>query len=305
MKTAVKISYFSMLTLILAASCMLISASGCAPKKDSAGGSAAALYKSGDIIVTNAGSDAVLVLTPDGDFKNVLFDVDNTSETVTGVSYLSTGEILVVVEGTDRIVAVNNTGVSRNFVTHAQYTGNVYGVTQLASGDILAVETNNVERFDLTGSRVSTGGWPLALQSGGRSISAISTGGFIHCSSTADVLRTYNDAGTQQATVASGIAGTTDAFGCTSLANGNVAVAWSGTTDTVRVYDSTLTTTVASYSDIGRLAAPTGIAERANGNILVLDSTFNYIVELTSALAFSRIIGDDVLSTPQYIMVVP
>lgn len=266
---------------------IVVSLTACSPKKDSAATSAVPIFASGDIIVSNAGSDAVLVLDKDGEYKNVLFDVDNTSETVTGITYLSnTHEILVVVEGTDRIVAVSSNGTDRSFTTHAQFTGTVRGITQLASGDILAVETNNVERFDMLGSRITSGGWPLALQTGGQSISAISTGGFVHCSNTLDVLRTYNDAGAQQATVSSGIGGTTDAFGCTALADGNIAVAWSGTTDTVRVYNAALSSTIGSYSDLGRLAAPTGITERANGNILILDSVFNHIVELTSALAF-------------------
>jgi hypothetical protein len=282
---------------------------GCSPSKKSGGSSAStstALFATGDLIVSNGGSDAVLVLDADGNFKNVLYEVDNTTETVTGLTYLSTtGEILVAVDGVDRIVAVTSAGVSRDFIINAQINGTMRGLAQLASGgDVLIVETNNIERVDVLGNRFTVG-WPLALQTGGQGINPRAAGGFVHCSSTLDVVRTYNNAGTQQATVSSGIAGTTDAMGCQELSTANIIAVWSGTTDTVRIYNAALGATVASYSDLGKLSTPSGLTETADGRILVMDSVFNHIVELTSSLTFSRIIGDTVLSTPQFIMEVP
>jgi hypothetical protein len=306
-KSSPFLSYTLAVTSILSLTSWIV---GCSPSDSSSGTSAstsAALFATGDLIVSNGGSDAVLVLDADGEFKNVLYEVDNTTETVTGLSYLSTtGEILVAVDGVDRIVAVDSTGVARDFIINAQVNGTMRGLTQLASGgDVLIVETNNIERVDVLGNRITTGGWPLSLQTGGQGISPRAAGGFVHCSNTLDVLRTYNNAGTQQATVSSGIAGTTDAMDCRELSNANIITVWSGTTDTVRIYNAALSSTVASFADQGKLATPAGLTQTADGRILVMDSVFNHIVELTSALVFSRIIGDTVLSTPQYIMEVP
>jgi hypothetical protein len=266
-----------------------------------------ACFKSGDILVSNSGSDAVLALDSTGNFKRVIFNVENSSETVYGITWLAaTNEIAVVVDGSDRVMAVSAEDCSeRLFIVNANLTGNVRGITQLASGDILVVETSNVERFTSSGSRVTAGGWPRALQSVGTDISALSNGNFVHCSTTTDVVRIYNDAGTQVATRSSGIAGTTDATACVVLANGSIAVSWSGTTDTVVVYSADLSTVQMSYSDIGLLSTPGGIAQLPNGNLLIAERVFHYLVEITAAGQFVKIHGDGFLNIPEFLLVVP
>lgn len=285
----------------------------CAPKADtstttdpSTDTPAADCMISGDILVTNSGSSAVVLLDTDGNFKRVVYNVNN-SEKIYGINWLSgNSEFIIAIDGVDRVVAVSKTDCSsRDYIVDSNLNGNLRGITQVSNGDILIVETDNIERFTSTGLRINSSGWPKALQTGGTQLSAIPAGGFVQCSLTADVVRTYNDAGTQLATKASGIAATTDGVGCIVMANGNIATAWSGTTDSVAIYNSSFTTTVATYSNLGVLAAPGGIAQRANGNLLVLDRTFNYIVELTSAGTFVNVIGDGVLSTPEFISVVP
>jgi hypothetical protein len=295
-----KILIISILSLFLLASCTQ------EKKSSSSDSSEPACISSGDLIVSNSGSDVVLVLNADGSYKNIAYNVSNTAETVYGVAWSQAGELLVGVDGADRIVAVNAaTCESRTFAADGSLTGTIRGLTQLLSGDILIVETSNIEKFNSLGMRVTSGGWPKALQTGGTDVSAMSTGGFVHCSSTADVVRTYDSLGAQVATVSSGIAATTDAASCIELSNGSIAAAWSGTTDTVKIYSSNLSTTLATFSDTSILSAPGGMAQRANGNLLILDRVLHYIVEIDTDGNFVGIVGDGVLSTPEQILVVP
>lgn len=266
-----------------------------------------ACFQSGDILVSNSGSDVVLVLNPDGTYKDIVYNVTNGSENIYGLAWSAdTNEVLISVDGTDRIMAVSAEDCSeRNLITDANLNGNIRGVAQLTAGDIVVVESNAVERFTSSGIRVTAGSWPKNLQTTGTNIFPLSDGGFILCSTGTDVVRTYDVAGTQVATRSSGIGATTDAAGCTVLSDGTIAVAWSGTTDTVGIYSANLGTVVATYSNTSILSAPGGIAQRANGNLLVIDRVLNYIIEITSAGAFVNIIGDGVLSTPEYLLVVP
>lgn len=294
----------------VATACAMIIAAGCQPPSlsdDSGSSSSGPVFSSGDIIVANQGSDVVLVLDSEGNYKGVVYDVLNYAETVGGVAWNSTSsEVMVVVDGTDRVVAVNSSGTERDFITNPNLNGTLLGITQLSTGDVLIVESSNVEKFTYDGTRVTTGSWPKALQTTGTGIRGkASGGGFIHCSNGTDVVRVYDASGTQQYTKSSDIPATTDAMDCMEMAGGNVATVWNGTTDTVAIYSSTLAATVASYADATLMASPVGIAQRANGNLLIVDNVYHYIIEITSAGTFVRVIGDDVLNAPRFIMVVP
>lgn len=262
---------------------------------------------SGDIVVSNSGSDALVVLNSDGTFKSIAYYVSSATENLYGIAWSSlTNEILIVVDGVDRIVALNPVDcTTRTAVIDVNLTGTLRGIAQLTSGDILVSETSNIERFGSNGNRV-TSGWPLAAQTGASGLSPLSNGGFVHCSTTTDVVRTYNSAGTQVATRSSGIAATTDAMDCFTMNDGSIATTWSGTSDTVSIYSSSLTP-VSSYSNTAYLAAPGGIAQRSgtSGNLLVVDRVYNYVVEITTAGALVGTFGSGILSTPENILVVP
>lgn len=266
-----------------------------------------ACFESTDVLVSNSGSDAVIAFDAAGNYKRIVYSVSSTAgESIYGMEILATGELAVVVDGTDRVMAVSPEDCSaRILIADANFTGTVRGIAQLSSGDILVVETSNVERFSSTGTRITTGAWPKALQTTATELSAISTGGFVHCSTGTDVVRTYNDAGTQVATRSSGIAATTDAMGCKALASGNIVTAWSGTTDSVVIYNSTLATALFTYTDVALLGAPGGIAERANGNILVVDRTFHHVVEITNQGVYVGTFGAGLLNIPEHVLVVP
>ncbi|WP_413289098.1 hypothetical protein [Bdellovibrio sp. HCB337] len=302
--------------LILLVSVIWLFGTGCQPKKSS-DSEEAGMIQSGDIIVSNSGADSVLLFDSTGVFKDVIFEISTVNgEAITGISENTlTGEILIAVDGTpDRVMAVKKSDLtSREFIRDAtNFTGTIRGIAYLTSGDTLAVETSNLEKFDSMGYRVTTGSWPKALQTTGSGVDALTGGGFIHCSTGSDVIRTYDATGTQVATLASGIAATTDAADCKTAPDGDVVVAWSGTTDTVRKYSSSLAATTWSYSSLTILSTPSGIAVRANGNVLAMDSVLNHVVEI--AFDGTNAVGtimrgdavdiDDMLGTPQFIWVV-
>jgi hypothetical protein len=266
-----------------------------------------ACFGSGDILVSNSGSDAVLALDSSGNFKRIIYNVQNSSETVYGLTWLAeTEEVAITVDGSDRVMAVSAADCTeRLFITSVNLAGNLRGLTQLASGDLLIVESNNIERFTSDAIRVTAGGWPKALQSGGTDVSALENGNFVLCSTNTDVVRIYNNAGTQVATRTSGIGGTTNATACQVLASGSIAVSWSGTTDTVVVYSPDLSTVEMSFSNVPKLSSPGGITELPNGNLLIVERVFHYLVEITATGDFVKIHGDGFLNIPEFILTVP
>jgi hypothetical protein len=262
----------------------------------------------GDIIVSNSGSDVVLVLNPDGSYKDIAFNVPNISETIGGIYWDDLDQkLFVAVDGADRIVEVDPVDCSSTTrISDGNLTGTMKGLSRDVNGDFYIVETSNVEKFNSDGMRITTGGWPKSLQTLGTGIDFFNgSTDFVHCSTTTDVVRTYNSAGTQIATKSSGIATTTDAMDCMILANGNIAVSWSGTTDTLAIYSSDLATTIATYSNISILSSPGGIAERDNGNLLIVDRLLHFIIEVEADGTYVGILGDGVLNTPEFITVVP
>lgn len=289
----------------------LLFLSGCNTSSDSPVTYTTYLIEPGDLVVTNSGNKTVVLLNENGTYKTTLLDLAQ-AETPTGIAFNSTTkELLITVEGTaDRVIGISAyNGTRSDFINDiANLTGTLNGITQLTQGDIVIAETNAIERYSSSGDRVTTGGWP---KTGGvimttlNQFTALSDGNFFACSSGTDQARIYSNTGAQVATSGvSGIAGTTDVFGCTVLANGSFAIAWNGTTDTIQIRASNLTTIDASYSNTTLLANPRGMAQKANGNIVIVDQTANHIVEITTAGALVDTYGD-AINTPISIYVVP
>lgn len=262
------------------------------------------------IVVASVTNQAVALLDPNGNFVREVLVLDGTTtDAPAGIGIYDSENILVSVEGVDRVMKANltqGTSSATNLILNANLTGTLANVTRLTGGDILVVETSNVERFTASGTRVTTGAWPKALQTVGTGIEKLPNGGFVHCSTTTDVVRTYDSSGTQTATASSGIAGTTDVRDCAADGNGKVAAAFNGTTDTIRIYSSaTLATTVCSYSDLSLLADPRALDFRPNGNVLIADGTSNVIIEIDSSCQFVRQISSTAIATPVGLKVMP
>lgn len=289
---------------------LLLFALGCGPKFGDEDSEDNTCFAPGDIIVSNSGSGSVLAFESNGTFRRVVFSTNPVSEKPYGLAWNSSTQEIIIAVGTSRVMAVNMSDCTeRTLVSDTNLSGALRGIAVLTGADLLIAEANNVERFtpaSPTWTRITAGGWPRALQTTPTMIAPMSNGGFVHCSTGTDVVRTYNSAGTQVATRASGIATTTDANGCIEMSNGNIATVWNGTTDTVSIYDSTLTTSLFTFSDLANLGNPGGIAQRANGNLLITERTNHLLMEITATGSYvGTLAAGSVLSTPEYILVVP
>lgn len=293
------------------------------PPKNDGDSDSDAKFSSGDIIIANTGTRSVLVFDEDGKYKSTLFEISSTSGfTPNSLLYLpETEEILIALDGTsDELIAIDKEGERRSFFLNTTLlNGTIRAMALLTGGDILVGETNAIERFRSDGLNLSaandglSGVWPKAnVQTAISGMSRMPNNGFVACSTTSDVVRTYDNTFAQVGSAASGIAGTTDVVACQGQSDGSVIAAFLGTTDTIRKYSAAdLSATAWSFSNIPSLAAPSALAIRANGNILVTDSVFNYVVELSSSGSLLGVLQgadvdiDNMLATPNSIIVVP
>jgi hypothetical protein len=273
--------------------------------------SQAFLIKPGDLIVVNSTSDSLLLLDSYGNFKTILYDVDNIGESLYAIAFKSdTKEIMFTVNGATRVGAVSVVdGTYRNLISDTNLTATVRGLTQLAGGDILVVETSNVERFSTNGVRktlVNAVVWPntLGAMTTIEQISATADGGFVACASGTDNIKRFTEDAVQVGvTVATGGA---DAFGCVEMANGNIAMAYNiAATDSIRTANSLLGGVTSIYADQAYLGSPRTLTIALNGNILAVDSVYNQIVEITPTGTFVRILGGGILGTPNAVFSVP
>lgn len=190
------------------------------------------------------------------------------NNTLRGLTMLTTGELLVVISGGNRVEKLNGTN----------------------------------------GSQITAGAWPKALQTTGTGVSSRASGTFVSCSTGTDAVRLYDATGAQTATASSGIVGTTDVMDCQADANGDIYSSFNGTTDTIRKYNATLGATTWSYSNTVLLPNPTGIAVRADGTVLALDQTHNHVLVIAADGSAASPLGvdtDNLLNAPQFIMILP
>ena len=270
------------------------------------------LIKPGDLIVTNGGSRSLILLDSEGNYKKVLYDFDNL-DYVYGISFKSdTKEIIFTINGAPRVGAISVIdGAYRNLILDVTLTGVLKGLTQLNSGDILVAKATSIERFTSKGVRITSASapvWPITVGvSSVEQLSATKDGGFISCSSVSDNVRKFSKDFTPMATIVSGIPLNTDAMGCIELADGKVAMAFSGTAlDQIMTVEGDLSgANLQLYLDQGILTTPKNLSQSLNGNILVADSGFNYILEITTTGVFVRTLGDSVLSAPNAVFSVP
>lgn len=262
------------------------------------------LASPGDIIVANSTSDAVYLLHPNGEFKRVIYNHVN-AENAYGVNHYE-DKILVTVDGVDRVEAFDiESGETQAIIQNPGLSGTLRGLTGLAGGDYLVIESNAVERFNSNFERITSNGWPKALMTTPNQINPLTNGGFVMCATGTDAVRLYDEDGVQTATVSSPAAGATNPYGCVELSDGRIAATWEGTQDRVVVYSADLSSVEAFFNDITIISNPRSIAQAANGNLLVADYDRDLIVELTTDGTYVRTIGDTVLNNPAMIAVIP
>jgi hypothetical protein len=276
------------------------------------------LIQSNDIIVTNSGNDSIVLLDENGNFKRALVDSPTDATLIyNALAYDSANDQILfnndsTTASLDAIKSISlYNGTVSNVIQSSNLNGILPGLARLVDGDLISIEgTTTLEKFDSDGVRVGAP-FASALIANLIDLNPLASGGYIVCSTaTANTVRTYNAAGTLQATATSAsptpTLGALAASGCTEDSQGRIIVAYSGATDAVRAYTSNAMTTVDwTFQDTNYLTSPGKVAVRPNGNILVTDTVLNHIVEISPDGAFIRLIGGAVLATPLNILVVP
>lgn len=264
----------------------------------------------GDIIVINYNSDSIVALDSEGTFKKTIFQATGNSITILALGWSAEqNKLLFTTDGIDRTMAIDAyTGDVSDFIVNVNVVGALRGVSELSNGNIAILESNNIEMFSPLGSndyQRETTGFPITnLINTGQGMAPLTSGGFVIGARGSDVIRTYDEDGVQQASVA-GPAGATDGYFAVELENGNIVGVWSGNPDRVIEYDSGLTATGNSYSNATYLVAPRGVAQLENGNIVVTEFTYNQLLELNASdFSLVRTFGQG-LSGPTHVLVIP
>lgn len=261
-----------------------------------------------DLVVVNTSSDSVVLLDSQGNFKKVLLQLSTNLQIPYGVAWSeNTSEIIVSIDGTpDELVAINAETGEKRSLNVSGLNGTIRGVTIAENGDIIVIESNNLERYTIDGTRV-TDGWPVSVQTTAEAIYTTSEGNIILCSRGSDVVGVYDDDGALVAgTKASGIASTTDCYGAAELGNGDIAVAWSGTTDTVSIYSSDLSSDVNAYNSSDVISNPRGVTPKYDGTgFYVVDYTYSSIVEFENDGTYVQTILPGTLSLPNQMISIP
>jgi hypothetical protein len=277
-------------------------------------GSGTTYILEGDLVVTNYSSDSAILLDSDGNFKDLLYNVENNQEQVVGVNWnAQTSEVILSINGyPDRIVGISAAdGTQRTVVQTNQLNGNTFGVAVSSAGEYWAIESHQIEKFDVSGNRINDGIFPTGtLFTNLAQINSTSSGGFVVCGYGGDQVATYDSLANQLNTTVSGIASTTNGYGCDGNSSGEVVASWDGTTDSVVIYNNSLDTVLATFSDTTIMPSPRGIEIKANGNILVTDISYHYIIELeydssAGTLSFVRNIGGGLLNYPWQVIEIP
>ncbi|MCO5141598.1 MAG: hypothetical protein M9962_00745 [Oligoflexia bacterium] len=264
---------------------------------------------SGYIVIANSNNQSVSLLNPKFEFVRQLLALDGTStDTPEGITSFDQNNILVAIDGIDRIVKVNLDTLDESiFHMNIGLSGNIRNVTQLRSGDFLVVESNNVERFDNQGNRVGID-WPKPLQSiAGGMDNLKNHDGFVLCSRySAAKIASYNEDGAMLAFSNSDIPGTKDVTDCAGAEDGRIAAAFSGLKDTIRIYkNASLSEVECDFHNPTIMAGPSAIAFLKSGNLMVADNTNNLFIEIDKSCKLKRRFSSHIHSGVTDLFVIP
>lgn len=242
----------------------------------------------GDILIVSGGT-VLSSATPfplhqvsayhyDGTFKKVLAAKSNPNEMFMGATFDLTGRYLrFTIDNVDRVSTIDLQNTSSIIGNHILDTTNLTGTTlrTVASlsdgGTIVAESTASIEKYDSTGTRVAVG-FPIVLTanimklrkiSGGR-FAAVTTGGD-------DRVRIYNDAGTLQTQINTGLACgvNCDPTDITELSDGRFVISYQiAAAQSLQIYDSSFTYIGQYYLNTTILPSPNTIA-RTHDNFVI------------------------------------
>jgi hypothetical protein len=140
----------------------------CAPPKGELAGTptTSATSLSGYVVVSNTTFRNVILMDASFNYVRTLYQA-GVGDVPWGLAQFDSDNILVTVEGLDRVLKVNlTTGAITTIIADANLTGTMRGVARLSGGDIIVFEgATTIERFSVnsdgyTATRVA-GGWPV------------------------------------------------------------------------------------------------------------------------------------------------
>ncbi len=316
----IKYAVFMALTAITAASCAPPASDDFAADPTNGAGSSASF--SNYIIVSNNTTRNVVLLDANGTFVRSLFQDFSGTNTPFGLSMYDSENVLISVEGTDRVEIANlRTGTSTSYLVDGNLTGTMRGVARLSGGDIVVSEgTGPVERFSsgTSPARMTGGGWPANLMTTVTAMRGlVSTANyFVQCSTGTDAVRIYDTTGTQIYTANSTTPGTSlgavyDAQGCDVGPSDQIVALYNGANDGVRVYNSTLASVAWTYQNTVLLSNPRAVGFRRNsgnggtaGYVLAIDNS-NMMLEINTSGVLSRTITTPAIAVANEMLVVP
>ena len=292
---------------------LLLLVSSCLINETPKATSSSLLVEKGDVVALSYNTDSLVIFSPSGELKGVLYQLPNASDSIGAMAWLQeTNEILLTVNGSpDRIEAVSVlTGTSRTFFLNTSaYNGTPLGITQLTdSGDIIASEGTTIERFSSNGIRQSIPSvWPSSVLTNSVQITTLSDGNWLSCSSSAGI-KIFPDSTTTFSALYSATrpVASTNAYGCGELSDGQIVVSWAGSTDHIYKYDATLGSASPIISNnTSVFTDPRGIAIGEDDQIYVAATARNRIVQLDQDGNVVQEFGGAVLNSPRHVIVIP
>lgn len=259
---------------------------------------------SGDLIIV-AGGNVLRTATPfplheihvyskDGLYKGLLHRASDT-EMIMGIdlNFTDTG-IVFTTDTIDRVSSILFAEQSfvTDYILDAGLTGNTLRSVAVLSdgGTVVAESTTSIEKFDSSGVRVTTN-FPFTVTATIQKLKAISNGRFaVMFTGGNDSVSIRNNDGTVNATVASGLACTTncDPTDILELPDGRFLISYQiNSIEAIELYSSTFVRIGTFFQNTTLLQDISAMALMDNGDVLACSTLFN----VCERLAISGNIG--------------
>lgn len=234
------------------------------------------------VAVQNTNSNQVVSYDLNGKLLGVVADYSAIGGVPRGISVIDGLRFLVPLNGLDRIDMIQLDGTTSIWTTNVQYTGTLYHSVRDSSGNIYSIETNTLEKFDSSGSRIpTTGATPYVNTTLGactlavpRSVVINSNGQLVVVSNTSGAIAVYTVTGATTAVcVSSTVLGA--GIGATAMifhSDGSLYIA-GGTNSNIYKASATGTGGASIFNNTAIISAPSSMVELPDGTILVSSTT--------------------------------
>lgn len=251
------------------------------------------LLESGDIIVLSGGTVArtatpfplhqIHAYSSEGQYKGRLISADSASFLMGMDFNFDLSKLIFTVDGSDRIESLdlaNQGSPNIHLIDGTNLTGATLRTVATLSdgGTVVAESTTSFEKYDSTGTRVTTN-FPITVTANTMKVRAISGNRFaLVYTGGNDSVSIRNNNGTAVTTIASGIAcGTNcDPSDILELPDGRFLVSYQiAAHQTIQLYNSSFGYVGELFRDTTVLQGISALARLSNGDILACNTTFN------------------------------